>query len=210
MTPFAAAPRGGCPGCGDCCRTVRVPLTHRDLERLTAATGLDAAAHAEWLGPDEIDMTGEPETFVRLRAGRRLLVLRHLGGGCCHLVGDRCAVYPARPLACAAFPHDVAEAGAAAPTVIALAGAPCVLGAPADEASVLDRVRALRAELAEYAALVGAWNQRQRRRQRLGRLPEPTERFFAHLARACSEADATPAPAPVVAGSAGSRASDPR
>lgn len=205
-----AAPGGGCRRCGDCCRAVRVPLTHRDLERLTAATGLDVAAHVEWLAPDEIDMTGEPETFVRLRAGRRLLVLRHLGGACRHLVGDRCAVYRARPLACAAFPYDVAEAGALAPAVIPLSGAPCVLGPPVDAASVLDCVRALRAELAEYAVLVGAWNHCQRRRQRLGRLPEPTERFFAHLARARPEADATPAPAPAAAGSAGSRASDPR
>lgn len=209
-TSHGDGPRIRCRGCGDCCRTVRVPLTHRDLERLIAASGLAAAAIAEWLAPDDIDMTGEPGSFVRLRPGRRLLVLRHLGGGCRFLEGDRCSVYAARPRCCAAFPHDLDESGVGAPAVVGLDGAPCRIASPPDEAAVRDGILALQAELVEYLALVGAYNRRQRRRERLGRLAEPAERFLAFLGGAHAPAPATRPPAPAEDGSAGSRASDPR
>ncbi len=155
-------------------------------------------------------MTGEPESFVRLRPGRRLLVLRHLGGGCGLLVGDRCSVYSARPLCCAAFPFDLAETGTGSPAVVGLAGAPCSLPTPPDEAALRDCLRALRSELVEYVSLVGAWNRRQRRRERLGRLPEPAERFFEFLESARPPARPTRPAAPAAAGFADSRASNPR
>jgi Fe-S-cluster containining protein len=177
-----------CRRCGDCCRTVRVPLTHRDLERLRAATGLAAESIGEWLAPDEIDMTGEPETFVRLRPGRRLLVLRHGDDGCRFLVDELCSVHAHRPLACAAFPFDLVEDGGAG-AVRPLEGAPCALAEPPETTALGACLRALRAELAEYARRVDAWNRRQRHRQRLHRLPEPAERFFVHLSRENVERD---------------------
>ncbi|MBN2192195.1 MAG: YkgJ family cysteine cluster protein [Polyangiaceae bacterium] len=198
-----------CRRCGDCCRGARVPLTDRDLWRLVAATGLDPAALVDWLAPNEIDMTGEPETFVRLREGRRLMVLRHEREGCPFLVEDVCSVHPHRPLACATFPYDLDLGLGGEPVVIGLAGASCVPRGPPDVMRVADCLNRMRAELADYARRVTEWNRRQRRRLRLARLPEDTDRLFAFLARARS-LSAIPRPAGAAVDFAGSIASDRR
>src|SRR5262249_35444606 len=76
-------------GCGACCKTLRVAVTHHDVARLAHATGRPATELVEWLAPDEVDMTGEPETFVELGAGRRLLVLAQRDGACALLGADQ-------------------------------------------------------------------------------------------------------------------------
>src|SRR5690606_27050018 len=68
-----------CNGCGDCCRSLRIALTHHDLRRLAAGLGRSPASFVEWLAPDAVDMTGEPGSFVELRVGRRLMVLAQRG-----------------------------------------------------------------------------------------------------------------------------------
>jgi Fe-S-cluster containining protein len=180
-----------CQTCGECCRRVRVPLTHHDLARLVRATGLSPSQIAEWLSGDEIDMTGEPETFVRLRPGRRLMVLRHEGPGCRFLSAERCTVHDQRPLACAAYPFDFDLERAAQSAPLRLDGAPCAVAAPLDPGSLADCVRTLRAELAEYAGRVVVWNRRQRLRQRLLRLPEGAAAFYAYLGVGDARPDVT-------------------
>ena len=70
-----------CARCPACCKYVRVPITHCDLLRLVAVKIHPLEQLVEWLSPDEIDMSGEPDSFVELSIGRRLMVLRHEGGG---------------------------------------------------------------------------------------------------------------------------------
>lgn len=182
-----------CTECGNCCRGLRVPVTHRDVQRLAGQLGAgNLAAWLEWLSPAQVDMTGEPECFVRLREGRRLLVLGAPEGACVFLGDDqRCRVYARRPLSCRASPlragwgpegrlqlqllEGVARDGAA-PVVCEYATDGLV-----DPAAVYRAELDERAELASYAALVQRWNLRQRSRRRLGRLPETAERFFELL-----------------------------
>ena len=53
-------------------------------------------------------MSGEPDGFIELCTGRRLMVLRRENDAC-HLLDDdqRCSVYAARPRDCEAFPFEV-------------------------------------------------------------------------------------------------------
>lgn len=172
-----------CRRCGDCCRAVRVPVTHFDLARLVQATGLEPSAVVEWLAPEEIDMTGEPETFVRLRAGRRLMVLRHRDGGCVFLDRDRCVAHAVRPLPCALYPFVLEEPPERPLVVSRLEAAGCEWAPSPEPGPLVEVSRALRDELRAYAALVVTWNRRQRLRAHLARCAEGEAQFFALLQR---------------------------
>jgi Fe-S-cluster containining protein len=161
-----------CRACGACCRTVRVPLTDLDLFRLQQATGQSREQLVDWLTPNEVDMTGEPESFVWLAAGRRLLTLAHRAGGCCLLdASGRCSAYAARPQSCRLYPWD----GAAA-----LPGATCdhAREAPPDCAEL---AAVLRVELGRYTDRVVAYNRRQRLRRWLRRQALAEDAFWRFL-----------------------------
>lgn len=60
-----------------------------------------------WVDRHGIEMKDEPEAFVRLRQGKRVMVLRHQRGRCRYLGADnRCTIYESRPLGCRIFPFD--------------------------------------------------------------------------------------------------------
>src|SRR5664280_1550671 len=96
-----------CTGCGNCCRDPLLPMTDSDLRRIVDYTGMYARDVVKWIAREGIDLPGEPESFVMLRAGRRVMVLRHQRGHCRFLAADnRCTIYEARPLGCRIFPFD--------------------------------------------------------------------------------------------------------
>jgi Fe-S-cluster containining protein len=97
-----------CTGCEVCCRSLRVPVTLAELRRLVAATGRPPETLVDWLASTEVDMTGEPGSFVVLPSGRRIMVLAWRQGGC-GLLKDSggCQVYAERPLSCQAYPFDL-------------------------------------------------------------------------------------------------------
>ena len=104
-----------CTGCGNCCRSLRVAVTSFDVARLASATGRSPDVLVAWLSPDAVDMTGEPQSFVELSAGRRLMVLSQQAGTCQLLGADnRCGAYAARPRDCRTFPFDFADVASAA------------------------------------------------------------------------------------------------
>ena len=67
-----------CNGCGDCCRRLRVALTHRALERLIGAVHVPATSLVAWLSPDEVDPSEDAANFALLPGGPRLMVLAQL------------------------------------------------------------------------------------------------------------------------------------
>jgi Fe-S-cluster containining protein len=159
-----------CTGCGACCKTLRVAVTHHDVSRLMRATGRPASELVAWLGPDEVDMTGEPETFVELGAGRRLLVLAQRNGACTLLGPDaRCGAYDARPRDCELFPFapELGGDGALASLEL-LPFSACEAAFDGDNAArELAAAHARREhELSEYRERVHAWNRLARRRRR--------------------------------------------
>ncbi len=168
-----------CGHCPACCRGVRVPLTHHDLRRLQnsqegapSSSGLNGLV--EWLLPEEIDMSGEPESFVETSRGRRLLVLRHSGAGCVLLTdGGRCSAHAHRPAACAAYPFTLTGS-----SLTRLPDAPCAVPWPTDEKPWRAVAARVELELREYLLVVARWNRRQRQRRVLRKPRESAERFL--------------------------------
>jgi Fe-S-cluster containining protein len=173
-----------CNGCGDCCRQLRVALTHHDLRRLSEGLGQWAGALVDWLTPADVDMTGEPGSFVRLTRGRRLMVLAQDEGSCRLLTPDqRCSAYAVRPLDCRLFPFDLEHDAQGRPLRLARLDANCGdeqgPAAPLDELSIEDAQRWR--ELADYQQKLQLWNRMAEHRARSGRRPGDTADFLAFL-----------------------------
>ncbi|MGE5784843.1 MAG: YkgJ family cysteine cluster protein [Myxococcales bacterium] len=169
-----------------CCTLVRVPLTHRDLKRLATSTGHPSSHFVEWLAPDEVDMSGEPETFVEVDLGRRLMVLRHERGACLSLTNEGwCGTYEARPAPCAAYPYAFDEPRPLTSGVrrlFVLGDAPCAHAMPGrDDESARAAVQCVEVELNEYVRLVSEWNRQQLRRRFAGHRPRSAAEFLAYL-----------------------------
>jgi Fe-S-cluster containining protein len=176
-----------CTSCGVCCRTYRAAVTHHDLTRLVRAIGGRAGELVEFLAPDAVDMTGEPETFVELGEGRRMMVLAQHAGACRFLNADnRCTVYSARPSDCRLFPFDLTPAAEGASlSLLPLEGCEFELSADTDldaEGRALVHADANRMhELGEYRSFVARWNQLAKRRRRFGHRVGGSAEFLAHL-----------------------------
>ncbi len=85
-----------CKGCGSCCRGRRdLVLSGLDLYRLSARLSLPPETVAEGFCDRYTGENGLPA--LRLRPRRDT-------AACPFLTGGRCAVHPARPLACALYP----------------------------------------------------------------------------------------------------------
>jgi Fe-S-cluster containining protein len=162
-----------------------VPLTAADLERLTRFTNEAPEALVEWLAPLEVDMTGEPESFVELAGGKRLAVLAHREGACRFLdASNGCTVYEARPACCGTFPLELARPephGVRRLTLLEHAQCRGAFDAPPDAAEHLANLARREHELAEYLTIVLGWNRRQRRRRLAGRRIEGARQFLAHV-----------------------------
>jgi Fe-S-cluster containining protein len=164
-----------CTGCGECCRALRVAVTSFDVARLVTATGRSAAELVAWLAPGEVDMTGEPQSFVELREGRRLLVLAQEGGACRLLGSDNlCRAYAARPRDCRAFPFDFSSASALRDdvrrlTLLPLHGCDFTQDGQQDPAELATEDALRWQELARYQELVARWNRQVWHRRRLNK-----------------------------------------
>jgi Fe-S-cluster containining protein len=171
-----------CTGCGNCCRALRVAVTASDVARLMAATGKAPTELVEWLAPSAVDMTGEPDSFVELSQGRRLMVLAQTDGACRLLdASDRCTVYAARPLDCQAFPFDFEPSRPTALRLqlLPLSGCDHAQDGQQDRAA-LEAVDAQRwRELSTYQQQVGVWNRLARHRRRLGHRVGSAAEFLA-------------------------------
>jgi Fe-S-cluster containining protein len=173
-----------CTGCGECCRKLRAAVTDRDLERLVRFTQKSAEALIEWLAPDGVDMTGEPESFVELAEGRRLMALKQCAGACVFLGDDgRCSVHAARPADCRLYPFDVTDAERSREIRLLPLADWCARAMDGDNprAEVLSDDRSRWSELAAYQARLATWNRLARHRKRLGHRPRTAREFLEFL-----------------------------
>jgi Fe-S-cluster containining protein len=145
-------------------------LTDRDLSRLLVATS-GSAALVEWLAADAVDMTGEPESFVELPEGRRLMVLRWHDGGCALLREQLCSVHERSPLSCRLYPFNVTpgrRGGIHRLRLLDVTDCDYERGNAASARDVATLAQQQRRELAAYAERVCRFNRLQKRRARLG------------------------------------------
>jgi Fe-S-cluster containining protein len=166
------------------------------LARLATATESDPLTLVKFVRHSEIDMDHEPEGFVLLKQGRRVMVLKHVRGGCMYLDKEnRCTVYEHRPLGCRVFPLDptFSKSGKLVRlTLIEASECPYEL----DGKQSINEMQSLNsrydAATELYHAKIASWNRLQRRRKRQGHRLQGARQFlnflgavpFAKLARA--------------------------
>lgn len=171
-----------CTGCGNCCKEPLLPLTDEDVRRIVRHTGDAPADIVRWVDKDGIDMDDEPDAFVMLRQGKRVMVLRHQKGACRYLGNDdRCTIYSGRPLGCRLFPFDAEfgpRGGLRRLKLVQATECPYEL----DGHNEPDAIRALqdRYEAAHEAfnAKIAEWNGLQRRRRRSGKAARTAREFL--------------------------------
>ena len=176
-----------CTGCGNCCRELRVPLTHADVRRLVDATGRAASQIVAWLPTLEVDLVGEPGSLVLLdhRAGHALMVLAQQGGACVFLdPEDRCVAHSVRPGNCRLYPFSASFGRRGGIRRLRmLGGARCDYARDGDNDAHALRVADERrwAEHRSYLLQISRWNRAQRHRTLLGRRLQGAREFLAFL-----------------------------
>ena len=174
-----------CTGRGNCCKDPLLPLTDQDIVRITERTGTPAQEFVRWVDRNGIDMDDEPEAFVRLRPGKRVMVMRQGRGGC-HFLGadDRCTIYGSRPLGCRIFPFDPSytkQGKLRRLKLIQATDCQYELDGENDPKTVHDLHERHEATTAHYHQRSEEWNQEQARRKRQGRAVQTARDFLSFL-----------------------------
>jgi len=174
-----------CTGCGNCCKDPLLPLTDLDVRKITEGTGVAAHSFVRWVDRNGIEMDDEPEAFVRLRPGKRVMVMRQGRGGC-HFLGrdDRCTIYGSRPLGCRIFPFDPTYSKQGSLVRLKLIPATeCLyeLDGDNDRGAVQRLHRRHDSATTRYHERVAVWNQEQSRRARQGRPVQTAREFLTFL-----------------------------
>lgn len=173
-----------CSGCGNCCKEPLLPLTDADVLRISEHTGDSPVDFVRFVDRQAIDLD-EPEAFVTLRQGKRVMILRHQRGGCRYLGHDlRCTVYEARPLGCRIFPFDPAfDKAGGLRRLRLIEAADCRYSL--DGRNALTDVRTLHqryeAATSAYQQKIADWNRIQRRRRRAGKPAQTARQFLSYL-----------------------------
>lgn len=175
-----------CSGCGNCCKEPVLPLTNEDVRRLAAATGDEPADFVRFLPSSAIAMDHEPEAFLRLRQGRRVMTLRQSNGRCRYLTSeDRCSVHDARPLGCRVFPLDATfgKRDGRLRRLTLIQATTCEY--ELDGRQSVPRLRRLTADYeaanARWHLWIAEWNRRQASRARRGLAAQPARALFEFL-----------------------------
>ena len=163
-----------------------MPLTDSDIKRIVRHTGEASHELVRWVDKNGIDMDDEPEAFVMLRQGMRVMVLRHEGGGCRYLGADnRCTIYNHRPLGCRIFPFDptFAESTGKLRRLKLIQATDCLYELDGD--NDVDKMRTLHGKhlsaTSAYQAKVARWNARQAERKNDGKKAQTAADFFSFL-----------------------------
>lgn len=174
-----------CTGCGNCCKDPLLPLTDQDVARITKSTGDDATEFVRWVDRMGIDMDDEPEAFVRLRQGKRVMIMRQGKGGC-HYLGpdDRCTIYGSRPLGCRVFPFDgtfAKDGKLRRLQLIQATDCQYELDGDNDPNAIRDLQQRHEGVTAKYQVRIAEWNKEQTRRKRQGKSVQTAREFLSFL-----------------------------
>lgn len=197
MTASSHMARFHCTACGNCCRTVRVPLTDADLRRLVAGTGRSPHELLELATSETIDLVGEPSSVVSLREGARVLLLKHDADGCIFLQQDGlCSVHPLRPTSCRTYPLEptFGRRGGLKRLRLLQSGVECpyTLTEKPNAVALLELHRRRDRELRSYHERVRQWNVHQKRRLQLRYRLHDAAAFVAYLMDPSRTDDAQP------------------
>jgi Fe-S-cluster containining protein len=98
-----------CTGCGNCCRDTIVCITDADVRRISAGTGKSPLAFVRFYGHDEIAMSDNDPSWVRLGRSRRVMALKKIYDRCVFLENssNRCTIYEHRPVTCRDHPFNL-------------------------------------------------------------------------------------------------------
>ncbi|HEY6077303.1 MAG TPA: YkgJ family cysteine cluster protein [Polyangiaceae bacterium] len=174
-----------CTGCGNCCKDPLLPLTDQDVARIAARTGDDPSEFVRFIDRNAIDMDDEPEAFMRLRQGRRVMILRHEGGGCRYLgEDDRCSIYSSRPLGCRVFPFDptfTKQGKLRRLKLIQATDCQYELDGKNDVQQIREMQERHDTATAAYQQRIAEWNKQQTRRIRQGKQAQTAREFLGFL-----------------------------
>jgi len=160
-------------------------MTDADLRRINERTGDAPADIVRFIDRSAIDMDDEPEAFLSLRQGKRVMILRHQGGGCRYLGDDnRCTIYGARPLGCRIFPFDPTydkKGGLRRLKLIQATECLYEMDGDNDPAVVQKLHQRYEAQNVAWRGKVKEWNRLQQARKRAGRAAQTSREFLAFL-----------------------------
>jgi Fe-S-cluster containining protein len=175
-----------CTGCGNCCKEPLLPLTDFDVKRIAARTGDAPKDFVTWVDRQGIDMDDEPEGFVILKQGKRVMTLRHERGGCRYLdEEDRCSIYTSRPVGCRIFPFDptFGKKDGKLRRLTLIQAADCKY--ELDGKNSVPEIKKLSEQHEEtthaYQDRIAEWNSVQTKRKRSGKSAQTAREFFAFL-----------------------------
>lgn len=174
-----------CTGCGNCCKDPLLPLTDQDVARIQQRTGHDPRSFVRWVDRNGIDMDDEPEAFVKLRQGKRVMIMRQGRGGC-HYLGpdDRCTIYGSRPLGCRAFPFDPSynkQGKLVRLKLIQATDCQYELDGSNDPDAIRELQTRHEGATQRYQERIAEWNKEQTRRVRQGRGVQTARDFLSFL-----------------------------
>ncbi|MDG5813974.1 YkgJ family cysteine cluster protein [Chitinispirillales bacterium ANBcel5] len=97
-----------CSRCGRCCREPIVPVTYRDVLRISRFLKQPPQRFVRFFSPSEMNYDPDAPLWIRFRYGKRAMGLKRVSEKCVFLSGDfTCSVYKNRPVTCRSFPHSI-------------------------------------------------------------------------------------------------------
>ena len=168
VTPDAAQFR--CTGCGACCSQVWVNVTHADVRRVCAATGLSALEVVQFAARKGVDEDEDEDDYVDEGwvpfgedpddTGLMVLKIDRTTGACRFLVDDRCSIYLHRPRVCRLYPWELGFNDAGEPEIqLEVATEPCPWerDGTLDVDDLMDQLEADNDDREDYEALIAEW-----------------------------------------------------
>lgn len=155
MKLFAQKLRFGCNQCGDCCRQMRVPLSHADLLRIRRLHPDQPISAWVQVYPADRD----PEAVLIERQLSLLTLRTQPESGCVFLKQNQCSIYAVRPRPCRTWPFELGHRDLRiAPAYELMVALSCEKTPFKAQAEIAQEITASQAEYTLFRQWVQAWN----------------------------------------------------